>query len=73
MFMKKENIKINQDVFYDVTSYSNDKITLERINDDSNMKYVLECENYKDVGKDIVQILSNQYIRRLSIVTHLHN
>ena len=71
--MKKENIKINQDVFYDVTSYSNDKITLERINDDSNMKYVLECENYKDVGKDIVQILSNQYIRRLSIVTHLHN
>ncbi len=71
--MKKENIKIDQEVFYNVTSYSNDKITLERINDDSKMKYVLECENYKDVGKDIVQILSNQYIRRLSIVTHLHN
>lgn len=72
MFMKKENFKNVDGVFYDVTSYSNDKITLERMNENSKMKYVLECENYNDVGKNIVQILSNQYIKRLANLTQLN-
>lgn len=67
--MNEKRFKSTNDVIYNVVSYSKDEITLERYDDKTNKKIIIEIENAEELGKDIIQILSNQYIKRISDIT----
>ena len=70
--MEDNIIKIDDNLVYTIVSCSEKKITLKRYDEKTGKYFIFELEDDKNLEKNIVQILSNLYINRLTGLAQLH-
>ena len=71
MLMNNGVWKIDDGIDYHYLVNSKDKITLQRVDEIRGKRYVIELENCKGIEDNIISILSKQYIRKITEMTHL--